>query len=229
MPTSLRETLTAASRAAAVDGFLRTWHGIPDIREVPTTPQVPSLLARLLRLCQSNPAICSKQNRLISPVEVGDRLLCFYVENQGVYRWAYRPDGDDPVVLGKPSETDDWLPEQERLTGFLLQVCLFEALFSAPYTASAAWLPAEALANVLDRGRLRPILTPWRWPENPTAFLASDGAIGITSERHEEDGSVGGFDVMLAALDLEPLAYLPEIIQRHGDHWEHARLAEFVW
>jgi hypothetical protein len=228
MSASLREHLTRVSREAAVGWFLGTWYGIPELPPVPNTPQIPSLLGQLLTLSRSYPGICSQQNRLIPPIDIGDGLLCFYVENQQVYRWAYRPGETDPVVLGQEPQTGVWLAEQERLSGFLLQVCLFEALFSAPYTASAAWLPAEALAEVLDRGQLQPVLTPWRWPEDPTLFHASDGAIGVTSQRRRANGALG-FDITLAARDLEPLAYLPEIIQQHSDRWGHAQLASFVW
>jgi hypothetical protein len=228
MSSSLREHLTGVSREAAVDWFLRTWHGIPELPPVPVTAQIPSLLGQLLTLSRSYPTICSRQNRLISPIDVGDGLLCFYVENQNVYRWAYRPGETDPVVFGQASQAGAWFTEQERLSGFLLQVCLFEALFSAPYTASAAWLPSGAVTELLDRGQLQPVLTPWRWPGDPTVFHASDGAIGVTSQRRRANGAFG-FDVTLAARDLEPLAYLPEIIQEHGDHWEHAQLADFVW
>jgi hypothetical protein len=228
MSGSFREHLTGLSRTAAVGWFLQTWYGIPELLPVAATPQIPSLLGQLLSLCRSYPTICGQQNRLIPPVDIGAGLVCFYVENQNVYRWAYRSGEADPVVLGQRLGTDAWVAEQERLIGFLLQVCLFEALFSAPYTASAAWLPDKVLTEVLDRGQFQPILTPWRWPEDPTVFCASDGAIGVTSQQHRADGT-SGFDVMVAAQDLAPLAYLPEIIREYGDRWEHARLASFVW
>jgi hypothetical protein len=66
-------------------------------------------------------------------------------------------------VVGQSHDVDVWIAG-ERLSGFLLQVCLFGAVFSASYSASAAWLPPEELAAVRELGRLRPVLTPWRWP-----------------------------------------------------------------
>jgi hypothetical protein len=174
---SLLEHLLGLPRAVAVGWFVNAWHGIPTLSPVADTAQIPSLLGQLLALGRTHPAICSRQNRLIDPVEVDYGLLCFYVENQSVYRWAYQPGEPDPVVVGRYLDEDGWVAEQQRLSGFLLQVCLFEAVFSAPYSASAAWLPPEELAAVLTLGGLRPLLTPWRWPEHPTLFHAADDAI----------------------------------------------------
>jgi hypothetical protein len=225
---SLAEQLRRLPPAAAVGWFINAWHGIPTLPPPPQPSPIPSLLGQLLVLGRTHPAVCSRQNRLIDPVEVDDGLRCFYVENQGVYRWAYQPGGPDPVVVGQYLDEDGWVAEQQRLSGFLLQVCLFEAVFSARYSASAAWLPLEELAAVLELGRLRSLSTPWRWPEHPTDFHAADAAIAVTSARRGPDGRVGA-DVMVAAQRLEPLAYLPDRIRRHADRWEHARLGSFIW
>jgi hypothetical protein len=228
MTESLLEHLLGLPPAAAVGWFVNAWHGIPTLPPVADTAQIPSLLGRLLALGRTHPAVCSRQNRLIDPVEVDDGLLCFYVENQSVYRWAYQPGEPDPLVVGRYLDEDGWVAEQQRLSGFLLQVCLFEAVFSAPYRASAAWLPPEELVAVLTLGGLRPLLTPWRWPEHPTLFHAADDPIAVTSARRRPDGRVGA-DVMVAARRLEPLAYLPDRIRQHADRWEHARLGTFIW
>ncbi len=228
MTEPLAEQLRRLPPAAAVGWFLYARHGIPALPPPAQPSPIPSLLGQLLALGRIHPAICSRQNRLIDPVEVDDGLLCFYVENQSVYRWAYQPDGPDPVVVGQSHDGDGWAAERQRLSGFLLQVCLFEAVFSAPYSASAAWLPPEELAAVLELGRLRPVLTPWRWPTWPTLFHASDEAIAVTSTRHTGAGTVGA-DVMVAAQRLEPLAYLPDRIRQHADRWEHASLGSFNW
>jgi len=225
---SLVQQLRRLPPAAAVGWFLNAWHGIPALPPPAQPSPIPSLLGQLLALGQTHPDVCSCQNRLIDPVEVDDDLLCFYVEDQSVYRWAYQPDEPDPVVVGQYLDEAGWVAEQQRLSGFLLQVCLFEAVFSAPYSASAAWLPLAELAAVLELGRLRPLLTPWRWPEHPTLFHAADDAIAVTSARRGPDEKAGA-DVMVAAQRLEPLAYLPDRIQLHADRWEHARLGSFIW
>jgi hypothetical protein len=226
---SLREQLLGLPRAAAVGWFVNAWHGIPALPPVADTAQIPSLLGQLLALGRTHPRLCSSQNRLIDPAEVDDGLLCFYVENQGVYRWAYRPGEPDPVVVGQYHGANDWVAEQQRLGGFLLQVLLFEAVFSAPCSASAAWLPPAELAAVLEAGGLRPVLTPWRWPTHPTLFHASHGAIAVTSGRQRDTAGTVGSDVMVAARHLQPLAYLPDRIRQHPDRWEHARLGSFIW
>jgi hypothetical protein len=228
MAESLVRQLRRLPPAAAVGWFLNAWHGIPALPP-PTHPSsIPSLLGQLLALGRTHPATCSRQNRLIDPIEVDDGLRCFYLENQSVYRWAYQPGEPDPVVVGQYLDADGWVAEQQRLNGFLLQVCLFEAVFSAPYSASAAWLPPEELAAVLELGRLRPVLTPWRWPTHPTWFHASDGAIAVTSPQHHSAGTTG-VDITIAAHRLEPLAYLPARIRQHPDRWEHARIGSFIW
>jgi hypothetical protein len=165
---SLVQQLRLLPPAEAVDWFLNAWHGIPALPSSPQPSPIPALLGQLLVLGRTHPTICGRQNRLIDPVEVDDGLWCFYVENQSAYRWAYQPAEHDPVVVGQYLDEGGWVAEQQRLSGFLLQVCLFEAVFSAPYSASAAWLPPEELAAVLELGRLRPLLTPWRWSEHPT-------------------------------------------------------------
>jgi hypothetical protein len=228
MSMSLVEELNSLPRAEAVTWFLHAWHATPEPPQVPGTPQIPALLVRLLALCRTYPTICSQQNRLIEPVEVDDGLLCFYVENQNVYRWAYRPGEDDPIVVGRYLNEAAWVAEQERLSGFLLQVCLYEAIMSAPYSASASGLTPEALAHVLESGRLRPVLSPWRWPEEPTVFQASDGAVAVTSQRRRANGTLS-CNVMVGAPHAEPLAYLPDIIRQDDDRWEHAELAGFQW
>lgn len=138
MTESLAEQLRRLPPAAAVGWFLNAWHGIPALPPPAQPSPIPSLLGQLLALGRTHPAICSRQNRLIDPIQVDDGLRCFYVENQGVYRWAYQPDGPDPVVVGRSHDEDVWVAERQRLSGFLLQVCLFEAVFSAPYSASAS-------------------------------------------------------------------------------------------
>jgi hypothetical protein len=228
MTESLLAQLRRLPRAAAVGWFVNAWHGIPTLPPVAGGTRIPSLLGQLLALGHTHPAICSRQNRLIDPVEVDDGLLCFYVENQGVYRWAYQPGEPDPVVVGRYHGANDWVEEQQRLSGFLLQILLFEAAFSVPYSASAAWLPSEELAAVLTLGGLRPVLTPWRWPTHPTRFFASDEAIAVTSSQRSTAGTVGT-DIMVAAQRPQPLAYLPDRIRQHADRWEHARLGSFIW
>jgi hypothetical protein len=228
MTGSLAEQLGRLPPAEAVGWFLNAWHGIPTLPSPPQPSPIPPLLGQLLLLEREHPGICSRQNRLIDPVEIDDSLRCFYVENQSVYRWAYQPGEPDPVVVGRYLDEDGWAAEQQRLSGFLLQVCLFEALYSGAYSASAAWLPTEELTAVLELGQLRPLLTPWRWPEHPTLFYAADEAIAVTSARRNPDGRVGA-DIMIAAHRLEPLAYLPDRIRQHPDRWEHARLGRFIW
>jgi hypothetical protein len=69
--------------------------------------------------------IMSGQNFLLAPTDPvhpywqlkteDDRLL-FYLANQGVYRWATLPEGDDPPVFGRYEASDPWEPEGVTLS-----------------------------------------------------------------------------------------------------------------
>ena len=75
MTEPLAEQLRRLPSAAAVGWFLCAWHGIPALPPPAQPSPIPSLLGQLLALGRIHPAICSRQNRLIDPVEVDDGLL----------------------------------------------------------------------------------------------------------------------------------------------------------
>lgn len=107
---------------------------------------------------------------------LGSRRL-FLSENQGVFIWSHSLDGDDPAVYVSLNEKGgEWIEEGERLSGFLLQLLLWEA--AGPLSTSADWINAECYQRLTSQFRSLP-LAPWHWPEWKTEFFAEDDAIAI--------------------------------------------------
>ena len=166
----------------ALAAFLAEWRYMKPAKKHPDPPPgTPAALAMLDRCARGDYDKFRVQNRLLSPSELergADGRTVFYVENQGVCRWAFLDDGDDPSVEVS-LEDGGWLRQGERLSGFLLQVAMAEALFEGfgfaawsnaidPATADAALAPIPALP-----------LGEWTWPAGGTRFHASKDAIAF--------------------------------------------------
>jgi hypothetical protein len=188
--------------------------------------------------------VFSRQNQLLGPgeLEIEDGHLLFYVEAQGVYLWATaeekgaeplgqlrlpfldeEPPGptagkdDDPPVWGRFSKKDKpWVREEVRLSEFLIQVCLFEAIMSAPHGAWASWDNQHRLDRVTAPLQLVP-LGPWRWPKYPHRFWAGGGAFVFACPNGLVDGELG-YTIHAGAKAEEPLHYLKAIVDRS---WEY--------
>jgi hypothetical protein len=120
--------------------------------------------------------------------------------------------GEDPPVWGCWNEPDEpWIEEEERLTGFLIQLCLFEATIASPYEASASWLDGAKVKKVLDRFQPLP-LGAWRWPGYPTRFCATDDVLAIASPWKE-----GGFSLYIGSRKRKSLAFLEDVIDENWD------------
>lgn len=100
----------------------------------------------------------------------------------GVVFWAYPAASSiaDPVVslLGARPEP---LEEREPLSGFLVQLALFEAVMTkSPYRAVAFQAPTSAVSRIT--GSLTPVpLQPLRWPHDPTSFYVGPGLVGMVT------------------------------------------------
>jgi hypothetical protein len=176
----LRGPTTVQERLGVLQELVQFWHGpigpgdgIADGEVVGIA--MPQPLRWWYRWAGKRDEILSGQNILREPreLEVEDGLLCFYLENQGVYEWGTLPDGDDPPVFGRYSDANPWegrqdnslpwKPENLRLSEHLILACLFEAVFChAEYSASAAWLDERTLAEISKT--IPPIaIGPWGW------------------------------------------------------------------
>lgn len=165
-------------RMAALRAFVAAWHDVA-LPEAPHSPSGLEMLAMLDEMMRCTPHLVV-QNTVLPEEErtpVDGRVI-FYVENQGVCEWATEPAGDDPPVWYRECEPGaPWQREAEPLSGFLLQLVLFEAMMGAPYGASAACVEAEV--GLALEARTTPLpLGPWRWPwPYPSRFYVRSGAI----------------------------------------------------
>jgi hypothetical protein len=217
----LYELLSNPDRAVALERFLEQWHGIRL-----AAPQdgvysgLPPLLEDVLDAVERNPRLCG-QNHLYSPYEEGHGLLVFASEREGAFEWGCQPafgDDDPPMwgrwLLDRPEDEagPGWLPEAERLSGFLLQFLLFETIMGAPW-----WVQYPAARPALVRmalGPLRPVLGTWRWPGPDGTFHAADDTLAFTcGNPYVGDGTV---DVTLAAREAGALEHLAGVA---ADGW----------
>ena len=115
---ALSSPSTTPERVAAMSVFLERWFGYAPAPSIASPALAPPPLRALHGTIGSrNP--CA-QNHLVpaSRLEGEDGKVVFYVENQGVYRWATEPAHDDPPVFIKESGgLGGWRKESETLSG----------------------------------------------------------------------------------------------------------------
>ncbi|HYU15058.1 MAG TPA: hypothetical protein VEL05_03275 [Candidatus Acidoferrum sp.] len=202
-------------RMGALRTFLERWHGIRlDRRPSRRAARgLPAPLAELHRLVAGVEGVIA-QNLLVEPTLEDGRLI-FYVENQGVCHWATETTGDDPPVwwrLNEPGEV--WQREEEPLSGFLIQLVLFEAMLGASCGAHPGTLDAAAAERLCERMRPLPLGT-WLWPGQgmQSRFYAREGALMFLAAAGD-----GWFDGWLAARRPEALTFLEDLV---ADTWCH--------
>lgn len=145
---------------------LDTWF---ENQRKPVPADVPEPLRTLLSHVGAG-LVC--QNHLVVPGDDG----VFYVENQSCHEWKIVRDGDpDPRVL-----RDDVF-ERERLSGFVLQIGLFEASMSGRAGLAGGAVDPDVLPSVLAPLVEVP-LQPWAWPADPTRFFLGDGVVAHVTE-----------------------------------------------
>lgn len=189
-------------RWAALSSFLERWYGktLSKLPATSTKTKAPPLLQKMLAVHSLIPEIV-EHNELVTADDLAeeDGKVVFLVENQAVCLWATEPEGADPRVWYRNNtEGEPWLEETERLSGFLIQTSLFEAILHARFGASATALPPDAVQPILER------VTPLgrgRWNWGGARFFGGGGALVMTMENGD------GTDVWLAA--PTPLALTP--------------------
>ncbi|GAA4607996.1 hypothetical protein BJY16_006621 [Actinoplanes octamycinicus] len=178
-------------RAAALRGFLTGWYAdvaaTPTSNE-PTSMRLPEPLADFYRLAAEKPVIYGVHNRIVTPGELqySKGKVTIATENQGVWAKLIDPSQDDPIVENRgcfgwsDPVTGDSAPPPgtiERLSQFLLQFALVEAVMSAPFVGHAT-ISVTDLAHVTERMRMLP-LPPANFPENPTRIYVAQGLVAI--------------------------------------------------
>jgi hypothetical protein len=210
---ALQASSTARHRISALRTFADSWFGARESSTSTPPPLIPAPLAELYRLVAANPSMIV-QNRLVPADQVaagGDKCV-FYVENQGVCVWAYDARGDDPAVWFRTNDDRAaWQREREPLSGFVIQLVLFETIIAGPtgYGGSAAWLDQQQSDRLRDRFAPLP-LGPWCW--GPSSFHARDSALLFLMANGDD-----AYTAMVAAPHPHALSFIVDLID---DSWE---------
>lgn len=199
-----------SDRWAALAEFIERWYG-RRAAGMPVKSMVgPPLLRKLLGALATGPEVF-RQNHLVSLSELaieGGKVV-FLVENQAACLWATEPEGEDPKVWYRNNEEGEpWIEEPQRLSGFLIQAVLFEAILNAQFGAYAIALPDNLVGAILDR--VKPLARE-RWNWNGARFFARDGALVMTMKNN------GANDVWLAARTPFALSCFEDLVSEEWD------------
>lgn len=172
----------------ALRSFLTAWYA--DVPVIPGAPRhaamrLPAPLLAFHDIAGGREELLGRQD-FIEPLDeveyVDDEpLVVFAAENQGVWVALIDPTDDNPVVWydGGPER----LRERERLSGFLLQFALNEAVSTSPFTGFATVTP-ESLDRFVED--LVPVpLQPMRVPGDPTRHWVAPGLVAMAADYGE--------------------------------------------
>ncbi len=219
---------TTATRLAALSGFLKSWYspssddGIDDLSLARSAARHkvrrwPIALATLWRHVGRRPEALASQNLILNPAD--DSLPMFesgrlpvYTENQGVFLSSVDLEDEDPTVVTTRLQESP-VTERERLSGFLLQACIYEAMCGANYSASCSSLTKADYHEILSTLRAVP-LGGWHWPADPGCFWVGQGILAFTNP---EDAGLG---IVMGAMDRRALAYLRDFGAEAWDIWD---------
>lgn len=174
----------------ALRSFLTTWYA--DVPVMPATPhhaamKLPPPLLAFHDIAAGREEILGRQDSIEPLDEIeyleDEPLVVFAAENQGVWEALIDPTDDDPVVWydGGPER----LRERERLSGFLLQFALNEAVSTSPFTGVAT-VTTKSLDRFVED--LVPVpLQPMRVPADPTRHWVAPGLVAMAAD-HGESG-----------------------------------------
>lgn len=182
---------------------------------------LPNSLLWWYRFVGNRQGMLCHQNRFISPEDLKVDMeghTIFFCENQGVYLWSIKSCDtvlDDPPVWGRINEPGTpWLLEGMKLSEFLVQACLFEAILKAPYRASASWVNQEIL-DLATKPLKQIQIAPWHWPCFPTLFFYGNGAFVVACPNGVVDDEQG-FSIWIGAKTEQAVAYLKGILRGCG-------------
>jgi hypothetical protein len=201
--------------------FVVRWHG-QDVRShgllesAMQDKRIPKPLRSLYLLAGNSPQLTT-QNRLLMPAELQyrDDGVVFYEEAQRLCWWAAGYNGENPqVVQQSPFPQSPSTVEDERLCGFLYQLCVYEAFEGADYRYyRSAYCAQSEVSQLLSRW-VRAPLSPWRWPSYPIYFYCTDEALALVAQRG--DGQV---HFQCGAKRLSALSFMQQYMT-NADEWE---------
>jgi hypothetical protein len=181
-------TLPSWLRGAPGDWYLSTlteFYGPSTAtRQIDAPAGMPSALRETHRALGPTREAVYQQNVLVPPRKLRaiDGRLVFYVENQGVTRWACDVAESEPAVWVEDFESRAsvraWLPESERLRGFLFQTLLFEIAIGSPFGAVEIEIPTSAIGILAGEMTPAPV-GPWRWPVAGGRFYVDEDAVAV--------------------------------------------------
>jgi len=208
---ALGESSGPAERRAALETFIGRWYGkkAPKAAGRRGAAPGPALLRWMDKVADAIPE-CFRHNELVSPEEreTEDGRVVFLVENQAVCLWATEPAGEDPRVWYRNNdEGEPWIEEAERLSGFLVQAVLFEAILGSRFGASATGIAPDLREAILARADPLGLKS---WNRGGARFLARRGALVMLME-HE-----GQCDVWLAAATPRALSPFEDLVDAGG-------------
>ena len=208
-------TQAATGRDDAVGNFLAGWYGPPNSVRADASSSEPPALRKWRQSVARWDRPIVVQNQLVprDSADVEDDLVVFYVENQGIWLWAYG-EGDDPPVYDRENEESRaWQPSGASLSDFLFQMTVVETVFGSERGAGASDLSPQDFDRIV--GPLTAVeMTPWRWPGPEHRLWLADGvaAFGGVNEIPGANAAPGSrWEVWLAAVDDNRLGYLDEL------------------
>jgi hypothetical protein len=155
------------------------------------------------------------QNQLVprDGAQIEDGPVVFYVENQGVWLWAYGEGEDPPVYDRENEEGRSWQPSGVSLSDFMFQMTVVETVWGAEQGAGASDLSQQDFDRIVEP--LTPVdMTPWRWPGPEHRLWLGDGiaAFGGVNEIPGAEVAPGSrWEVWLGAVGDNRLDYLDEL------------------
>jgi hypothetical protein len=202
--------------------FPAWWYGEPGrpLRVV-ETPLSPRALADWYAAEEAWNRPLAVQNAVlrVSELSAHDGLTTFYVENQGVWEWAFGS-GDDPEVFDRETKAGTgWSVTGATLSEFLVHAAMFEAVLGSTVGASGIALDRACYEKVV--APLKPVsMTPWSWPGPDSRLFIGDHILafgGVNDRPGTPITDESCYEVFIATRSSDNLAYLDGL----GVKWAH--------
>jgi hypothetical protein len=188
--------------------FLTAWLGPPS-RDAPesTASDLPAALTEWHRQVGRWDSPVMRQNRVPAHRRMDGDVLLVGLENQGVWLWGVRDEGDNPLVWERESKQGaNWTETGERLDEFLWHFTLVDAVCGTRFGLAANDV------NSIDLARLTSTWTalnvkPWRWPSPRHTMWVWEGLLAWTmvNNRHSPVTEASTYSIFVGArsnLDL---------------------------
>lgn len=151
------------------------------------------------------------QNDVPAQREMDGDVLLVGVENQAVWLWGVRGEGDNPWVIERENDEGRmWTDTGERLNEFLWHFTVVDAVLESRDGCSAADLSQQQLAR-LTTDWSAVAAKRWRWPAPEQTLWTHHGLLAWTMANEPPDTPVTPdtvYSVFVAAQSAEDLRTL---------------------